>query len=102
MTKKIKKKAGAKRAPSDLDTHLRSLLASGRVRLVDLTQTLSPDFSPIVLPPEMGQCRPFRMEEISRYDERGPGWYWNNLKILQGSGSPLRVFAIVPARTGKR
>ena len=24
------------------------------------------------------------------------------LKILQGSGSPLRVFAIVPARAGKR
>jgi hypothetical protein len=74
MTKKIKKKAGAKRAPSDLHPHLRDLLASGGVRLVDLTQTLSPDFPPIVLPPEMGQCRPFRMEEISRYDERGPGW----------------------------
>jgi kynurenine formamidase len=89
MTKKIKKKAGAKRAPSDLDTHLRSLLASGGVRLVDLTQTLSPDFPPIVLPPEMGQCRPFRMEEISRYDERGPGWYWNNLSFGEHTGTHL-------------
>ena len=39
-------------------------LASGRVRIVDLTQTLSPDFPQIVLPPEMGQCLPFRVEEM--------------------------------------
>ena len=57
------------------------------VAVVDLTQTLSPDFPPIVLPPEMGQCRPFRMEEISRYDERGPGWYWNNLSFGEHTGT---------------
>ena len=61
--------------------------ASGGVRLVDLTQTLSPDFPPIVLPPEMGQCRPFRMEEVSRYDARGPGWYWNNLSFGEHTGT---------------
>ena len=53
-------------------------VASGRIRVIDLTQTLSPDFPQIVMPPEMGQCAPFRIEEISRYDARGPGWYWNN------------------------
>ena len=31
-------------------------LAGGRIRVVDLTQTLSPDFPQIVLPPEMGQA----------------------------------------------
>ena len=31
-------------------------LASGRIRVVDLTQTLSPEFPPIALPPEFGQC----------------------------------------------
>jgi len=87
MTKKIKKRAGAKRATSNLCTLLRGLLASGGVRLVDPTQTLSPDFPPIVLPPEMGQCRPFRIEEISRYDERGPGWYWNNLSFGEHTGT---------------
>jgi hypothetical protein len=56
----------------DLRAMLTSVIAAGGVRLVDLTQTLSPDFPPIVLPPEMGQSRPFRMEEISRYDDRGP------------------------------
>ena len=48
-------------------------LASGRIRVVDLTQTLTPDFPQIALPPEMGQCWGFRIEEISAYDERGPG-----------------------------
>ena len=50
-------------------------LATGQVRVVDLTQTLVPEFPAIVLPPEMGQCQPFRVEQISAYDERGPGWY---------------------------
>ena len=62
-------------------------LASGRVRIVDLTQTLSPDFPQIVLPPEMGQCLPFRVEEVSRYDERGPGWYWNNFSCGEHTGT---------------
>jgi kynurenine formamidase len=62
-------------------------LAAGRIRLVDLTQTLSPDFPPIVLPPEMGQSWPFRIEEASRYDARGPGWYWNNLSFGEHTGT---------------
>ena len=40
-----------------------------------------------MLPPEFGQCRPFRMEEISRYDERGPAWYWNNLTFGEHTGT---------------
>jgi kynurenine formamidase len=54
---------------------------------VDLTQTLSPDFPAIVLPPEVGQCAPIRIEEISRYDGRGPGWYWNNLSFGEHTGT---------------
>jgi len=62
-------------------------LASGRIRVVDLTQTLSPDFPQIALPPEMGQCWGFRIEEISRYDDRGPGWYWNNFSCGEHTGT---------------
>jgi kynurenine formamidase len=62
-------------------------LAAGRIRVIDLTQTLSPDFPQIVLPPELGQCLPFRVEEISRYDERGPGWYWNNFSCGEHTGT---------------
>ena len=62
-------------------------ILSGRIQIIDLTQTLSPDFPTIVLPPEMGQCAPFRQEEISRYDSRGPAWYWNNFTCGEHTGT---------------
>ena len=62
-------------------------LGAGGVRVVDLSQTLSPRFPQIVLPPEFDQCAPFRMEEISRYDARGPAWYWNNLSFGEHTGT---------------
>ena len=74
-------------AAADIGALLSTLVAAGGLKIVDLTQTLSPDFPPIVLPPEMGQCRPFRMEQISRYDESGPGWYWNNLSFGEHTGT---------------
>jgi kynurenine formamidase len=67
--------------------HLVADLAAGRIRMVDLTHTLSPDFPQIVLPPEMGQCWPFRVEEVSHYDDRGPGWYWNNFSCGEHTGT---------------
>jgi kynurenine formamidase len=62
-------------------------LTSGAMRVIDLTQTLAPDFPIIALPPELGQCAPFRLEEISRYDERGPAWYWNNFSTGEHTGT---------------
>lgn len=61
-------------------------LATGQVRVVDLTHTLSADFPVIVMPPELGQSAPFRMEQISRYDG-GPAWYWNNLFFGEHTGT---------------
>ncbi len=62
-------------------------IAGGRVRVIDLTQTLSADFPTIQLPPQFGACAPFRMEEVSRYDERGPAWYWNNISMNEHTGT---------------
>ncbi|MEW5423346.1 cyclase family protein [Amorphus sp. 3PC139-8] len=62
-------------------------LAEGNVEVVDLTQTLAPDMPRISLPPEFGQAAPFRMEEISRYDERGASWYWNNFSCGEHTGT---------------
>ena len=90
QNKATSKKALKKTAPSSNDClrgRLQALVASPALRLVDLTQTLSPDFPPIVLPPEMGQSRPFRMEQISRYDENGPAWYWNNVSFGEHTGT---------------
>jgi kynurenine formamidase len=61
--------------------------STGKIRVVDLTQTLSPEFPHIGLPPEMGQAWPFRIEEVSRYDERGPAWYWNNFSCGEHTGT---------------
>ncbi|WFF04483.1 hypothetical protein [Micromonospora sp. WMMD964] len=52
-------------------------LSSGRIQVVDLTAPLS-DQTPILgLPEQFGQTWPFQLSEISRYDDRGPAWYWN-------------------------
>ncbi len=62
-------------------------LTSGKIETVDLTHTLDPDFPVIVLPPEFGQCARFRVEEVSRYDERGPAWYWRNFTCSEHTGT---------------
>lgn len=62
-------------------------IALGQVRILDLTQTLSPDFPAIELPPQFGQCAPFCSVEVSRYDDRGPAWYWNNFSCNEHTGT---------------
>ncbi len=66
---------------------LADALSNGDIRVVDLTHTLDPDFPVIVLPAEFGQCARFRVEEISRYDDRGPGWYWRNFSCGEHTGT---------------
>lgn len=63
------------------------LLANGGIKVVDLTQTLSPDTPTLVLPPNFNQCSGFKVEEISRYDERGVAWYWNNFTVSEHTGT---------------
>ena len=62
-------------------------IAGRQIRVIDLTQTLTPDFPQIELPPEMGQCWPFRLEEVSRYDDRGLAAYWNNFSCGEHTGT---------------
>lgn len=66
---------------------LTAALATGGVRVVDLTQTLTEDFPTIVLPPEFAPSAPMRIERISRYDAAGPAWYWNNLSFGEHTGT---------------
>jgi kynurenine formamidase len=62
-------------------------IADGGIRAIDLTNVLSSDFPVIVLPSEFGQCEPFRMETVSRYDANGPAWYWNNISMNEHTGT---------------
>jgi kynurenine formamidase len=62
-------------------------LAEGRVEVVDLTAPLS-DQTPILqLPPPFANTQGFALQEISRYDARGPGWYWNNFSAGEHVGT---------------
>ena len=62
-------------------------LVAGRIRIVDLTQTLSADFPALQLPPQFGQVWSFKQESICRYDEKGPAWYWNNFSCGEHTGT---------------
>jgi kynurenine formamidase len=66
---------------------LAEALTGGRVEIVDLTAPLSADTPVIRLPPPFAQTATFRLEEISRYDERGPAWYWNDIHTGEHSGT---------------
>jgi kynurenine formamidase len=62
-------------------------LADGRIKVVDLSQTLRPSTPIIQLPPEFAPTGPFRIEEVAHYDERGPAWYWNNFSCGEHTGT---------------
>ena len=62
-------------------------LDSGVVRVVDLTQPLGPDTPVIGLPEIFAPSPGFSMEEISRYDDGGPGWYWNTIRLGEHTGT---------------
>ena len=66
---------------------LAGAIATGGIRVVDLSQPLRPSTPVIQLPPPLAPSQPFRIEEISRYDERGPAWYWNNISCGEHTGT---------------
>ncbi|SVC53140.1 uncharacterized protein METZ01_LOCUS305994, partial [marine metagenome] len=57
-------------------TQLAERLVTGTVRVVDLSQPLEPD-TPVIGLPEIFTPSPrMSIEVLSRYDDRGPAWYW--------------------------
>jgi kynurenine formamidase len=68
-------------------TDLLAAVSDGRVEVLDLTAPLQESTPILQLPEPFGNTRPFRLEEISRYDERGPGWYWNDISTGEHTGT---------------
>lgn len=64
-------------------------LASGAVRIVDLTQPLTETTPVIQLPAPFANTPGLSREEISRYDDRGPAWAWYTLTIGEHVGTHL-------------
>src|SRR4051812_27352614 len=68
-------------------TQLLDDLAAGRLTIVDLTQPLGTATPVISLPPTFMPSPGVTIAEISRYDERGPAWYWNTLHFGEHTGT---------------
>jgi kynurenine formamidase len=64
-------------------------IQDGGLEVVDLTQPLNHDTPIISLPEQWAQTPPFRMRELSRYDEPGPFWYWNAFETGEHTGTHL-------------
>jgi kynurenine formamidase len=68
-------------------TSLLDDLVAGRIEVVDLTAPLSERTPIIQLPPPFANTNGFSLQEISRYDDRGPAWYWNNISAGEHVGT---------------
>jgi kynurenine formamidase len=66
---------------------LTDAIRSAQVEVIDLTAPLSSTTPIIQLPEPFGNTVNFGLQEISRYDERGPGWYWNNISTGEHTGT---------------
>ena len=62
-------------------------LNRGTLRVVDLTQPLGPDTPVIGLPPIFAPSPGVTIDVISRYDDKGPAWYWNTLRLGEHTGT---------------
>jgi kynurenine formamidase len=62
-------------------------LNAGRLLVIDLTQPLGPDTPVIDLPPIFAASPGVTIEEISRYDRKGPAWYWNAVRFGEHTGT---------------
>lgn len=68
-------------------TQLVDELNAGRLTIVDLTQPLGPETPVIGLPPQFGASPGVSMKVISRFDEKGPAWYWNTIAMGEHTGT---------------
>lgn len=62
---------------------------SGAVEIVDLTTPLQSSTPILELPPPFANTSRFQLEELSRYDDRGPAWYWNDIHTGEHTGTHL-------------
>src|ERR1700726_2063679 len=72
---------------SSVLTQLIDELNSGQLKVIDLTSPLGPDTPVIDLPPIFAPSPGLTLREISRYDSRGPAWYWNVISLGEHTGT---------------
>ncbi len=72
---------------SNILAQLLEELASGQLKIIDLTTQLGPETPVIDLPPIFAPSPGVTLTQISRYDEHGPGWYWNVISMGEHTGT---------------
>ena len=68
-------------------TQLVDELNRGTLKVVDLTQPLGPSTPVIGLPPMFAPSPGATIDVISRYDDKGPAWYWNTIRMGEHTGT---------------
>jgi kynurenine formamidase len=66
---------------------LLTAIRSTTVEVVDLTARLESQTPVIKLPEPFSNTVSFSLHEVSRYDERGPAWYWNDISTGEHTGT---------------
>jgi kynurenine formamidase len=74
-----RRRAGSTVPGMTLLAQLAEAVAAGTIEVVDLTAPLSHETPILHLPEPFHNTVEFSLREISRYDERGPAWYWNDI-----------------------
>jgi kynurenine formamidase len=62
-------------------------LDAGTLKVVDLTQPLGPETPVIGLPPIFASSPGVTLDVISKYDAKGPAWYWNTITMGEHTGT---------------
>jgi kynurenine formamidase len=66
---------------------LTEALKGATVEVIDLTAPLSASTPVLKLPEPFSNTVSFSLREISRYDDRGPAWYWNDISTGEHTGT---------------
>src|SRR5262245_60791621 len=72
---------------ADVLRQLVEALTTGALKVVDLTAPLGPATPVIGLPPMFAPSPGMTIEVISRYDDKGPAWYWNTIHLGEHTGT---------------
>lgn len=62
-------------------------IVSGKIEIVDLSQTLNEDTPVIQLPEPFKNTGGFKFQQLSKYDENGPFFYWNDFVAGEHCGT---------------
>lgn len=79
--------AEPKVGPAISPANLIEALRSGKLKLIDCSYTYFEGMPGIKLPPPFANTKTYESTNISRYDERGPAWYWNWFTVGEHAGT---------------